>query len=121
MKILVQTKQLLSSSSDILSLSRNIRQAGNVVDDIEKNLRQLSELDRCRHELRGQKESIELLTARLVNLSTALCEISKMYNHTEQESEYLLEERAPSRYSGVTGNLYNGTDIHNSVQNILKK
>ena len=121
MKILVQPKQLMSSGSDILALSRSIRQAGSAVEDIEKNLRPLSELDRCRHELKSQKESIERLTARLVNLSTALCEISEMYTHTEQQSEYLLEERAPSRYSGVTGNLYNGTNVHNSVQNILKK
>lgn len=121
MKIVVQHKQLLASSSYILSLSRNVRQVRNEIDDIEKNMRGLSELDQCIYELRRQKEVIELLTGRLVNLSTNLRSITELYVRTEERNEERLEETQILHGGIVTGNLYSGSDIHNVVQNILKK
>lgn len=121
MKILVEERQLFLSSQELLRVSRNVRQLGNEVYEVEKNLRNLSGLEQCRTELRRQMESIELLTGRLVNLSTALNDIAALYVRTEDRNESCLDD-TPVCYAGtVKGDLYRGTDIHNKVQDILKK
>lgn len=119
MRIIAQQKKMLSSSSELLSLSRTVRQAGSEVDGIERNLRGLSGLDGCRYELRQQREVIELLTGKIVNLSTSLYEISETYLSAEERNEYNLEEIPVLRGGTIKGSLYAGTEVSKKVQKIL--
>lgn len=121
MRIIAEKKKLLSSSSELLSLSRTVRQLDDEVGSIEKCLRNLSELDTCRYELKRQRDALELLTGRIVNLSTSLREIAELYTRAEERNEYNLEEAPGLRSGTIKGGLYAGTNVHQKVQKILGK
>lgn len=121
MRITAQQKKMLYASSEFLSLSRTVRQLGDTVGSVENNLRSLSGLDGCRYELRRQRDAIELLTGRIVNLSTSLREITETYSRAEERNEYHLEEAPVLRSGTIEGSLYAGTEVHQKVLKILGK
>ena len=118
MKINIQQNKMLASALDILTLSRTVRQIGAEVSDVERNLRGL---EACRHELVRQQEGIELLTGRLVNLATALSEITESYDRAEARNEQRMEDAPPLRAGYVKGRLFRGTFVHQKVLKILGK
>lgn len=121
MKFAVQPKKMLLSGSDLLSLSRSIRQMGDEVESIERNLRRLSELDECRYQLRRQKEAIERSTARTVALATSLRVIAEMYSQVEEQNVCAIED-APPPYKGERKvRVYLGSAINERIQRILKR
>lgn len=121
MKINIQQNKMLASALGILTLSRTVRQIGAEVSDVERNLRGLSCLEACRHELVRQQEGIELLTGRLVNLATALSEITESYDRAEARNEQRMEDAPPLRAGYVKGRLFRGTFVHQKVLKILGK
>lgn len=92
MQIRINTGKANAASADLLSLSRTIRGLREEVESVRSGLRRHSQLDTCRAQLQKQEEALSLLTARLVNLSSSLHQISDMYNRAEQRSLDALEE-----------------------------
>lgn len=120
-KIRTEKRKLLFASEELLSLSGIIRQSGDYVEDVLRNLRSLSELEQCRYELKQQLESIEKTTGRVVMLSAALREVANLYSTAESRNEGELEEMAVSVARRIDGSVYSGTGIHDRVQKILKR
>ena len=103
MQIIVNTGKANIASADLLALSRTIRNLREEVEDVRRQLRQHTQLDSCRAELRKQEEALSLLTARLVNLSSALRQISDAYSRAERQNvDRLEEEGAHHQAAGVT-------------------
>ncbi len=121
MRIKTQQNKMLASALDILTLSRTVRQMGTELSDVERKLRDLSCLDTCRRELTRQQESVELLTGRLVNLSTALREITDAYDRAEARNEQRMENTPPLRVSYAEGKLFQGMSVRKKIQEILGK
>lgn len=121
MRIKTQQNKMLASALNILTLSRTVRQMGAEISDVERKLRDLSCLDTCRHELTRQQENVELLTGRLVNMATALREITDAYDRAENRNEQRMEDAPPLRAGYVEGKLFQGTSVHQKVQKILGK
>lgn len=121
MRIKTQQNKMLASALDILTLSRTVRQMGTELSDVERKLRELSCLDTCRRELTRQQENVELLTGRLVNLSTALREITDAYNRAEARNEQRMENTPPLRVSYAEGKLFQGMSVRKKIQEILGK
>lgn len=121
MRIKTQQNKMLASALDILTLSRTVRQMGTELSDVERKLRDLSCLDTCRRELTRQQENVELLTGRLVNLSTALREITDAYDRAEARNEQRMENTPPLRVSYAEGKLFQGMSVRKKIQEILGK
>lgn len=121
MKIIAQQKKMLSSSSELLSLSRSMRQLSDEVGNVEQALRTLSELDACRYELKRQRDAMDLLTGRVVNLSTSLREIAELYTKAEERNEYNLEEAKALRRGATGGGLFTGREVNKKILKILGK
>lgn len=100
MRIRIDTGKTNGASSALLSISKSTRRLKAEVEDVRHQLRQLSQLDGCRAELAKQEEALTILTARLVNMSTALSQISDTYGLTENRNSDHLEEC--DRFQGVT-------------------
>lgn len=120
MNIRAKDKDMRSAASEMMALSRLLRQAGNETDSVERCLRNLSCLDVCRMQLNRQKESIELLTGQLVNLASSLYSIAALYENAETQNEHRLEELSlPQKMPA--GTLYQGDVVHHQVWKILKR
>ena len=121
MRIKTQQNKMLASALDILTLSRTVRQMGAELSDVERKLRDLFCLDTCRRELIRQQENTELLTGRLVNLSTALREITDAYDRAEARNEQRMEDTPPLRMGYAEGKLFQGVSVRKKIQEILGK
>ena len=97
MRIKADTGKANVASADLLSLSRAVRCLREETEAVRRRLRQSPQLDVCRAELRRQEEELALLTARLVNLSTAMSQIVQAYNRVEKRNLDRLEEDGPRR------------------------
>lgn len=122
MYINIVPQKAYSISMELLDVSRSLRQFRKGVEDVQYQMRALTELDACKSALRKQGEAIAELTARLVNMSAALREISEVYQNTEEKIQDTLEERP--RYDRKPGKVIiskvNDT-LHRQVQQILYK
>ena len=58
MQIIVNTGKANIASADLLALSRTIRNLREEVEDVRRQLRQHTQLDSCRAELRKQEEAL---------------------------------------------------------------
>lgn len=109
-------------SLELLDLSRSLRLSREGVEDVQHQLHQLTELEECKAALRKQEESLAELTARLVNMSSALREIAEVYQNTEENIQDTLEdcprfEREPSKVV-----IYGINDaLHKQIQQVLYK
>jgi len=109
-------------SLELLELSRSMRRSRESIEDVQQELRQLTELDECKAALRKQEESLTSLTARLMNLSTALREIAELYQNTEERIQDTLEEQPRSHHEAGKVVIYGATDkVHKQIQQILYK
>lgn len=121
MRIRIDTEKANIASADLLSLSRAIRGLREEVEDVRRRLRQHSQLDTCRAELRRQEEALSILTARLVNLSTALSRISAAYNWAERKSLDRLDGGGgPQRHTAGDVGMYRvGDSYRDKINQIL--
>lgn len=103
----IDVDHAMELSSELLCLSRQIRSLRFSVEEIQKNLRSITELDNCKYELKKQEEDIALLTARVVNMSTGLSEVAELYKKAERRNADLFEnEGAPIYDYQAAGSLY---------------
>lgn len=122
MHININPQKANSISSELLDLSRSLRRSREGVEDVQHQLRQLTELEECKAALRKQEESLSELTARLVNMSSALRVIAAVYQNTEETIQDTLEEhpqfdREPSKVF-----IYGINDtFHRQIQQVLYK
>ena len=122
MYININPQKANSISSELLDLSRSLRQSREGVEAVQHQLHQLTELEECKAALRKQEESLAELTARLVNMSSALREIAAVYQNTEENIQNTLEEhprfeRKPSKVI-----IYGPNDVlHRQIQQVLYK
>ncbi len=122
MHINIAPQKVNSISAELLDLSRSLRRSREGVEDVQVQLRQMTELDECKAALRKQGESLADLTAKLVNMSSALREIAETYQNTEEKLQDALEEqpridRAPGKVV-----IYGINDaLHRQIQQILYK
>lgn len=122
MHINIDPQKANSVSSELLGLSRSLRQSRIGVEDVQRQLRQMTELDECKAALRKQEEALVELTAKLVNMSSALREIAEIYRSTEEKILDTLEERP--RFNQEPGKvvIYGANDaLHRQIQQILYK
>lgn len=122
MHINIDSPKANSVSSELLGLSRSLRQSRMGVEDVQHQLRQMTELDECKATLRKQEEALAELTAKLVNMSSALREIAEIYRSTEEKILDTLEERP--RFNQEPGKvaIYGANDaLHRHIQQILYK
>ena len=120
MKIVIHKENTRRASSDILKLSRTVRQLGNEVKEVERKLRGYSELSECVYELSRQKDKIETTTGKLVNLSNSLREITEAYTIAEERNEDRLEEAPAFRKGAEHGRVYVGSSVQSKVWSILR-
>lgn len=122
MEIRVHTGKMDAASSDLLDLSRKVRQLRQEVEDVTRRLRSHSQLETCRGELQKQTEALELLTARLVSLSAAAGQISQVYRTGEDRNLDRLEEQEGTRRTIGEVAMYGVSDQYrNKIQQILYK
>lgn len=121
MKINIQQTGMLSSSQELLRLSRGIQQAGDEISDVERRLCNLSDLDSCRVALRQQRTSLELLTGQVVHMASALHEITAAYIRTEQQNDFYLDDIPILQGDTLQGQFFRGEVISQKIQKILKK
>lgn len=121
MRILFQYEKARRVSSELLALSRTVRQSAYEAEDAMRNLRLETEFAPCRQELQRQGEALALLTARLVSLSSALNEIASLYYRVEEQNTDRLGDGANSFYLPVpSGTLYqSGEDTHARMEQVL--
>lgn len=122
MHININPQKANNISSELLGLSRSLRQSREGVEDVQHQLRQLTELDECKAALHKQEETLAELTARLVNMSSALREIAEVYQNTEEKIQDAMEE-CP-RFDREPGKvvIYGINDaLHRQIQQILYK
>jgi hypothetical protein len=82
----------------------------------------MSELDAARAELVKQEESLSLLTARLVYMSTALDQITDAYASAEEKDIARLEEQERPGVSKLTVEVRGVSDQYRSrIDTILYK
>ena len=120
MQIHFDKNRILAASDSLLGLSRSMRTSRNELEDVCLRLRSQTELKKCLIDLNKQKEAMEVLTARLVNISSALREITDLYDRTEARNEALLEgqDRNTGRVTKFrTGSL--GSTITERINKIL--
>lgn len=99
MRIRVSLSGLRRSVNGMLSVSRIARKCEAEMEQVYYELGRLSEMEKCRAELKKQIEAVELETGRLANLSTSLAEITEQYERTEEQNHSVLEERVRFLYS----------------------
>lgn len=121
MKINIQQNGMLSSSQELLRLSRYVRQAGDEINDVERRLCDLSDLDFCRAALRQQQASLELLTGQIVHMASALYEITAAYIRTEQKNDFYLDDIPIPQGDVLQGKFFRGEVISQKIEKILKK
>ncbi len=122
MHINIDPKKANSISAELLDLSRSLRQSREGVEDVQHQLRQMTELDECKAALRKQEESLAELTAKLVNMSLALREIAEAYRDTEENIQNTLEERPRADREPSKVIIYGIDDaLHGQIQQILYK
>lgn len=122
MHINVNPQKVNSISSELLSVSRSLRQFRERVEDVQYQLRQMTELDECMAALRKQEDTLAELTAKLVNMSSAMREISEIYQNTEEMIQDTLEERPRINREPGTVIISGINDtLHRQVQQILYK
>ena len=122
MEIRVHTGKMDAASFDLLDLSRRIRQLRQEIEDVDRHLRLLSQMESCRVELQKQVEVLETLTARLVNLSTAADQISQAYHMAEDRNQDRLEEgEGTRRFIGEVAMYGVGDRYRDKIRQILYK
>lgn len=122
MHINIAPQKANSISAELLDLSRSLRQSREGVEDVQHQLRQMTELDECKAALRKQEESLAELTAKLVNMSLALREIAEAYRDTEENIQNTLEERPRADREPSKVIIYGIDDaLHGQIQQILYK
>lgn len=120
MQVIFCAPKVNMSAQNALELSRAVRQCRAETEDVLRQLRPLTELDGCRAAIARQMESMGLLTARMVGLSSSLREISELYAVAEERNLESLEE-VPYTARGEDDVLVYGADsaVHRRLQNIL--
>lgn len=122
MQIKISSDKVVASSRRMLELSRTMRRCGVEIEDVCRQLQQLSGLEECRSVLMKQEDGVTLLGARLAGLSSALEEIAGMYSAAEDRNLYALEERPRPIASQERISVYGtNSDLHRRIQNILYK
>lgn len=122
MQIKISPDKVVVGSRRMLELSRMTRLCGGEVEDVCRQLQQLSGLGECRSALMKQGDGVTLLAARLAGLSSALEEIAGAYSAAEDRSLYALEERPRPIASHERISVYGtSSDMHRRIQNILYK
>ena len=122
MQIIFQRDPIRQVSAELLTLSKTVRQAGYELEDILRALRMETEFESCKHDLKHQEESAYLLTARLVSLSTALNEITQIYDRIETANAERLEGVSGFYRPSASGTLYrSGDDTHTRMERILSQ
>lgn len=122
MHININPQKANGISSELLDLSRSLRRSREGVEDVQHQLRQLTELEECKAALRKQEESLSELTARLVNMSSALREIAAVYQNTEENIQNTLEERPRFEREPSEVVIYGINDaLHKQIQQVLYK
>lgn len=120
MRILFQHENARRISSDLLTLSRTVRQSAYEVEDAARNLRLETEFAACRQELARQGEALALLTARLVNLSSALNEIASLYRRAEEQNTDRMGGANGFYLPALSGTLYqSGEDTRGRMEQVL--
>ena len=108
MEILFQAEQAKRISSELLTLSRTLRQTGYEIEDIHRELRRESAFESCLRECRQQRDNASALTACLVHLSTALYEVAEVYGRAEERNADRLEGTSGLYRSSAGGTLARG-------------
>ena len=122
MYININPQKANSISLELLDLSRSLRLSREGVEDVQHQLHQLTELEECKAALRKQEESLAELTARLVNMSSALREIAAVYQNTEENIQNTLEERPRFERKPSKVVIYGLNDaLHRQIQQVLCK
>lgn len=122
MHININPQKANSASAELLDLSRLLRQSREGVEDVQRQLRQMTELDECKAALRKQEEALAELTAKVVNMSSALREITEAYQDTEEKIQDSLEERPQVHREPGKVIIYEVNDaVHRKIQQILYK
>lgn len=122
MHININLQKANSISLELLALSRSLRLSREGIEDVQHKLRQLTELEECKAALRKQEESLAELTARLVNMSSALREIVEVYQNTEENIQDTLEERPRFEHEPSKVAIYGINDaLHKQIQQFLYK
>ena len=91
MRLQSDPRQMMNLSSDLLALSRQLRGFRFEIDDIQRALRPISELDGVKRALTEQGDALSVLLARIVNLSSGLQESAELYVRTERKNGDMLE------------------------------
>lgn len=108
MEIKFEQEKLIKAQSDLLHLSRKTRQISFELEEVKRELRQLSELDACKAELRKKAEETELITAQLVNMSLVLEEITELYAGVEARNADRIDGEPALNRSSSGGTLRSG-------------
>ena len=94
MRLQSDPRQMMNLSSDLLALSRQLRGFRFEIDDIQRALLPISELDGVKRALSEQGEALSVLVARIVNLSSGLQESAELYVRAERKNGDMLESEA---------------------------
>ena len=122
MEILFQAEQAKRISSELLTLSRTLRQTGYEIEDIHRELRRESAFESCLRECRQQRDNASALTACLVHLSTALYEVAEVYGRAEERNADRLEDTSGLYRPVETGRIYpDSGDTRARMERILNQ
>lgn len=122
MQIEIHSEKANNAGVQLLELSRTVRRLRACTEDVRRQLRQLSDLDECKAALRRQEEDLALLTAKMVNMSSALREIASVYRMAEEKNLDSLEDARQLRHDAGEMVIYGvSDDMHRRINEILYK
>lgn len=121
MQIKIQPEQADIAAGELLELSRMVRRCREETAEARGRLSQFSQMEECRAALRKQEEALELETAKLVNMASALREITAAYRTAETRNVNRVEEQPLSIREPGHVVLYGTGGIASRIEKILRR
>lgn len=97
MRIEVNTGRTRKSGEDLVAVSKVSVNLGWEINNVCRQLRQISQMEECRKALNDQQEALNVIAARLAKMGDGLVRISETYNLTEIRNSDRLEECVPAQ------------------------
>lgn len=95
MRAAINTGKTRGFGEALVALSKTSANLGWELDGVCRQLRQLSQMEECRRALSVQRESLDLIAARLAAMGDGLARISEAYCLAETRNSGRLEDCAP--------------------------
>ena len=120
MNIKIDIGKVLSASSALVDTSRILRHSRVEIEEVCSQMKDQTELNRCRYELRKQAEATALITAKLVALSISLSDVANVYENVDAQNADALEGTTVQyQRNGQVKTKKLGRTISNRINRIL--